>query len=488
MRGQAAANRTPAGAAHRVKRCCTLAAGIIWLSASATFAASFDCTKAATRDEKLICSNQTLSVLDDELGRVYSRSMRDVPDPAELRHSQVDWLEKRKACTDAACIVAAYKRRLAELAGAPLRPIPEREVRTQCIMGAWSGERRSCTVSAVKKLGNVGDLAIHAVSYCLSTATRKPDLKNCQNKAVLVFSQKPGDKNWELQVSYDDVRHEEPALTPDGVALHQHGAASILYIPARLDGTGNINVSRHYAWNNKRWELIDTETWIAELRKRLPPGSEFWKGFWYDLKTLTSHVGVYRKGDANCCPSGGMARAELALSGTRFVLKAVTLEKERDAEQRDASAIFGSAGVAAPGYKTPFAADLDGDGKPDSVYLLSLTAQNKPAPAESGVTFENPWSGKARNTRTGGLAIGVQLASGARYVLHDDEFFASPIWRQAKLPLTITRRGSSEHRGFARQSNAVRHDIIVLGTEAGIDIALYWDGKRFALFWPREIP
>ncbi len=475
-------------AANRIKRCCTLAAGILWLYAGATFAASFDCSKAATRDEKLICGNQTLSMLDDELGHVVSRRMREVSDPAELRYAQVEWLTKRKACADAACIEAAYKRRLGELANTLTQPIPEHEARTNCIMGAWSGERRSCTVSAVKKLGNVGELAIYAVHYCLSTPARKPDGKNCQNNAVYVFAQKPGDKNWALQVSYDDVRHEEPAITPEGVALHRHGAASILYIPARLDGTGNINVSRHYAWHNNRWELIDTDSWIADFKKRLPPGSEFWKGFWYELKTLTSHAGIYRKGDANCCPSGGIAKVELTLNGTRLALKSFTVEKERDAEPRGASALFGAAAVEASNNKTPFSADLNGDGKPDAVYVLNLTAQAKPAPAESGVTFVNPWNGKPRSARAATIAIGVQLASGARYVVHDDEFFASPLWKQAKLPVAIARRGSKEHREFARQTNAVRNDVIVLGTEAGIDIALYWDGKRFVLFWPKETP
>ena len=31
-------------------------------------------------------------------------------------------------------------------------------------------------------------------------------------------------------------------------------------------------------------------------------------------------------------------------------------------------------------------------------------------------------------------------------------------------------------------------DAIQLGTEAGIDILLYWDGKKWRLFWPAEEP
>lgn len=300
---------------------------LLCLTAAAVQGASFDCAKAGTRDEKLICAIPVLSALDGELGRAYGSRMRETPDPAELRYAQIEWLAKRKACADAVCIEAAYKRRLAELTSVPAQPIPQRVARTNCIPGAWSGERRACVVGAVKTLGTVDTLAIHAMNYCLTDVTRKPDAKRCENNAVYVFSQKPGDANWALQVSYDDVRHEEPALKPDEVALYHHGAASILHIPGRLDGTGGINVSRYYAWSNQRWESIDTDTWIADLKKHLPPGSEFWKGFWYDLKSLTSHIGVYRKGDANCCPSGGIAKVELTLNGTRFALKSFTVEK-----------------------------------------------------------------------------------------------------------------------------------------------------------------
>lgn len=302
-----------------------------WLATTAAVAASFDCTKAATRDEKLICADPALSKLDDDLGRRYSGRLREVSDPAELRSTQIAWLEQRRTCVDIPCIEAAYRGRLAALTNLRTQSFPEREARSVCVTESgrkWQAEKHSCTVGTVTRLGVVGKLAMHAVSYCLLSGTRKPDAKKCEHNAITVFSHKPGDTHWVAQVSYDDVRHEEPALDPGGVALYRHGPAYILYLPARLDGTGSINVSRHYTWNNQRWELIDTDAWVADLKKRLPPGSEFWKGIWYDMKSLTSHVGIYRKGDGNCCPSGGIAKVSLALNGTRLVLKSFIVEKE----------------------------------------------------------------------------------------------------------------------------------------------------------------
>jgi hypothetical protein len=41
---------------------------------------------------------------------------------------------------------------------------------------------------------------------------------------------------------------------------------------------------------------------------------------------------------------------------------------------------------------------------------------------------------------------------------------------------------------FHTQEKQIAHHFVVLGTEAGIDIALYWPGKPFTVFWPPEDP
>jgi len=156
--------------------------------------------------------------------------------------------------------------------------------------------------------------------------------------------------------------------------------------------------------------------------------------------------------------------------------------------ERSVKVLFGGSVIESPYQKAPLAADLDGDGRPDDIYLLNLLAQGADDRAGKDVAFSNPWSNKPRNPRGGSVAIGVRLASGARYVFYDDDFFSSPIWQQKALPVTVVKRGTKEHREFARQAGALRHDIIVLGTEAGIDIALYWDGRRFMLLQPKEVP
>ncbi len=83
--------------------------------------ASFDCRRASTRVEVLICSDAVLSTLDDQLDASYKTvdAGRALPG---LREEQRAWLAQRARCGDAACLGDLYRRRIADLsasAGAP---------------------------------------------------------------------------------------------------------------------------------------------------------------------------------------------------------------------------------------------------------------------------------------------------------------------------------------------------------------------------------
>ena len=86
-------------------------------TAGVTQAASFDCSKAATPVEKMICANQRVSDLDEYLGRYYSAARADLGrGGACLVPGQKDWLRGvRNACKDATCLERVYLQRLAEL-------------------------------------------------------------------------------------------------------------------------------------------------------------------------------------------------------------------------------------------------------------------------------------------------------------------------------------------------------------------------------------
>ena len=91
-------------------------------AANAAAAQSFDCAKAQTRIEKMVCADRAIADLDEYLGRYYAAARAEIPGAAScLQSDQAQWLKTtREACADAACLKSAYLNRLAELD--PLQP------------------------------------------------------------------------------------------------------------------------------------------------------------------------------------------------------------------------------------------------------------------------------------------------------------------------------------------------------------------------------
>jgi uncharacterized protein len=85
---------------------------------TASQSASFDCGKASSRVERLICTNKEISALDDSLSELYSAEV-ERKEIVDLRASQKKWLANRNACVDVLCVTSHYERRIAELACDP---------------------------------------------------------------------------------------------------------------------------------------------------------------------------------------------------------------------------------------------------------------------------------------------------------------------------------------------------------------------------------
>ncbi|WP_373499774.1 lysozyme inhibitor LprI family protein [Desulfococcus sp.] len=80
------------------------------------YSASFDCKKASTKSEKLICSNPQLSAADGQLAEVYSQVREQAIDQEWLKKDQLSWMKyQRDTCSDALCMLNSYKTRIDEL-------------------------------------------------------------------------------------------------------------------------------------------------------------------------------------------------------------------------------------------------------------------------------------------------------------------------------------------------------------------------------------
>ena len=78
-------------------------------------AASFSCKGRLDVIERMICADQALSELDEELSREYADRKHNQSSGDMVIRTQRSWLEVRNACADRDCVKSAYETRLAEL-------------------------------------------------------------------------------------------------------------------------------------------------------------------------------------------------------------------------------------------------------------------------------------------------------------------------------------------------------------------------------------
>jgi uncharacterized protein YecT (DUF1311 family) len=80
------------------------------------FPAGFDCRKAQTEVENLICSNSRLSYLDEQMTLDYKRALAKHGHKDELARNQKEWIRsERDSCHSVSCIEAAYVSRIRSL-------------------------------------------------------------------------------------------------------------------------------------------------------------------------------------------------------------------------------------------------------------------------------------------------------------------------------------------------------------------------------------
>lgn len=100
----------------------TLCASCAFTLALSAQAASFDCGKAETKAERLICDNPGISELDDRLSVAYKVALKNKQQANTIRAVQRDWIEVRNECDTAWCLLSSYEDRLKALGVSNLYP------------------------------------------------------------------------------------------------------------------------------------------------------------------------------------------------------------------------------------------------------------------------------------------------------------------------------------------------------------------------------
>lgn len=80
-------------------------------------AASFDCSKAGTKVEKMICSSESVSALDSKLQDEYSKALAQACDASDLKKIQRLWIKSRDTSVDEKGLSWMYEERIKSLVG-----------------------------------------------------------------------------------------------------------------------------------------------------------------------------------------------------------------------------------------------------------------------------------------------------------------------------------------------------------------------------------
>jgi uncharacterized protein len=93
---------------------------VLWVFWAAVLAAdawgAFDCSRAKTNVEKLLCSSEKLAAADERMAQAFRAAFYRSTDRPRLLEAQRSWqLVRRDTCLDVPCLLQAYKARIEEL-------------------------------------------------------------------------------------------------------------------------------------------------------------------------------------------------------------------------------------------------------------------------------------------------------------------------------------------------------------------------------------
>ncbi|MFB3884846.1 MAG: ankyrin repeat domain-containing protein [Thermodesulfobacteriota bacterium] len=210
-------------------------------------AASFDCRKARTKIEKLICSNDELSKLDESLSEVYLRALNRADIKQQTIESQRQWLKyERNLCQSAECVKHAYETRIKELSlsasfGLVFFRDPNRNVKQSGSLPPASAEKQIQFGAPVRAEAEASENSIPlsteqpprevaADSEVILISGYEPANKKAAGTVVKVEVERPGSRVLLILTSYEKVNWQvsaSPSTTISGILTWAHETPTV---------------------------------------------------------------------------------------------------------------------------------------------------------------------------------------------------------------------------------------------------------------------
>lgn len=142
--------------------------------------------------------------------------------------------------------------------------------------------------------------------------------------------------------------------------------------------------------------------------------------------------------------------------------------------------------------------DFDSDGRADRVSLVDSSTVPKPVDDQTRlqVIIESYSDAEDISHPQDGGPVSLLVnwgdkpddAEAKQYVLYDANATSVLATQSAEQLFAIPAQDISKMEGLAEMGEMAKGDVLAIPTEAGIDIFLYWDGGKFAVHQPLELP
>lgn len=306
---------------------------------SGAFPAGFDCKKPGTKLEKYICQDPELSEADDRLSKAYKQALHKSKDRDAFTKGQKEWLRKRNLVKEKETLLRMYQDRILAL-GEPI-------VMSAASFGSCDlflrrneidkADVSECKVSESGRIGTFGSKTYLYTLFCIVPSDFARDQicskdSHYDKRGITIYYKDSTSQS--LSLFSDRVSNEIGMYSYEMPEVIQSKSGQILYIPIRVEGTGNYNESDYYMWDgtHARWDFLDATSWHQDLNKYIPSDTHVGSGIWPDLSKMTAEIYLYRQNDPNCCPSGGKLVVALSIKKGRFQIDSAKLVKDKEGD------------------------------------------------------------------------------------------------------------------------------------------------------------
>ena len=148
---------------------------------------------------------------------------------------------------------------------------------------------------------------------------KTPD--SCEQTAQVIFANRaytPDARVLLVRLDEAGTRYMDPLIV-------NSDDDSVMSMASR--NTADIIATQYFVWRADRWVAIDAQHWLRDLQAKLPKGTSSRNlSASPNLENMRAEVKLFNPQDADCCPSGGVAKVAIGLETNQFIVKNLTIQ------------------------------------------------------------------------------------------------------------------------------------------------------------------